>query len=129
MILCLLNRLRLLSAAVLEWVVMKIGRFLIRISNYFEKSAVGCTRPALDEDWAEDDGAMIGTSGKTVRPKLYIGAGISGAMHHVCGISDTELIVSINKDENADIFKVSDLKIVGDAVKILTALEERLAQE
>ena len=102
---------------------------LDKISNYFEKSAVGCTRPALDEDWAEDDGAMIGTSGKTVRPKLYIGAGISGAMHHVCGISDAELIVSINKDENADIFKVSDIKIVGDAVKILTALEARLAQE
>lgn len=102
---------------------------LDKISSYFEKSAVGCTRPALDEDWAEDDGTMIGTSGKTVRPKLYIGAGISGAMHHVCGISDAELIVSINKDENADIFNVSDIKIVGDAVKILTAVEKRLAQE
>ena len=102
---------------------------LEKIANYFEKSAVGCTRPALDEDWTDDDGTMIGTSGKTVRPKLYIGAGISGAMHHVCGISDAEFIVSINKDENADIFNVSDIKIVGDAVKILTAIEERLAQE
>ncbi|HAK47021.1 MAG TPA: hypothetical protein DCO79_14035 [Spirochaeta sp.] len=102
---------------------------LDKIANYFEKSAVGCTRPALDEDWTDDDGTMIGTSGKTVRPKLYIGVGISGAMHHVCGISDAELIVSINKDENADIFNVSDIKIVGDAVKILTAVEERLAQE
>ncbi|MDC7225648.1 MAG: electron transfer flavoprotein subunit alpha/FixB family protein [Spirochaetales bacterium] len=102
---------------------------LDRIANYFENSAVGCTRPALDEDWTDDDGTMIGTSGKTVRPKLYIGAGISGAMHHVCGISDAEFIVSINKDENADIFNVSDIKIVGDAVKILTAFEERLVQE
>jgi len=102
---------------------------LDKVSNYFEKSAVGCTRPALDEDWAEDDSTMIGTSGKTVRPKLYIGAGISGAMHHVCGISDSDLIISINKDEDAEIFKVSDIKIVGDAVKILTALEARLAKE
>lgn len=102
---------------------------LEKVANYFEKSAVGCTRPALDEDWAEDDSTMIGTSGKTVRPKLYIGAGISGAMHHVCGISDSDLIISINKDENAEVFKVSDIKIVGDAVKILSALEERLAKE
>jgi electron transfer flavoprotein alpha subunit len=102
---------------------------LEKLSGYFEKSAVGCTRPALDEDWVEDEHSMIGTSGKTVRPKLYIGAGISGAMHHICGISDSELIVSINKDENAELFKVSDLKIVGDAVKILTALNERLSRE
>jgi electron transfer flavoprotein alpha subunit len=102
---------------------------LKKVSNYFEKSAVGCTRPALDENWAEDDSTMIGTSGKAVRPKLYIGAGISGAMHHVCGISDSDFIVSINKDENAEIFKVSDIKIVGDVVKILTALEERLSKE
>ncbi len=102
---------------------------LEKVAGYFENSAVGCTRPALDENWAEDDGTMIGTSGKTVRPKLYIGAGISGAMHHVCGISDAGLIISINKDENADIFKVSDIKVAGDAVKILTALEARLSQE
>ncbi|MBI9108368.1 MAG: electron transfer flavoprotein subunit alpha/FixB family protein [Spirochaetales bacterium] len=102
---------------------------LEKVANYFEKSAVGCTRPALDEDWAVDEGTMIGTSGKTVRPKLYIGAGISGAMHHVCGISDSDFIISINKDENAEIFKTSDLKIVGDAVRILTALEKRLSKE
>ena len=102
---------------------------LEKISGYFEKSAVGCTRPALDEDWTDDDGAMIGTSGKTVRPKLYIGAGISGAMHHVCGINDAGLIISINRDENAEIFNVSDVKVVGDAVRILSALDARLAAE
>ena len=103
-------------------------QLLERVSAYFGNSAVGCTRPALDEEWSDSDDTMIGTSGKTVRPKLYIGAGISGAMHHVCGISDAGIIVSINKDQDADIFKVSDIKIVGDAVKILSALEARLAE-
>jgi len=90
------------------------------------KGAVGCTRPALDEGYAESDESMIGTSGKSTRPKVYIGVGISGATHHICGMKDAGLIVSINKDKDARIFDVSDIKIVGDGKVILKALIDRL---
>lgn len=87
--------------------------------------SVGCTRPAVDEGWSEGEHLMIGTSGKSVRPKVYIGFGISGATHHICGMKDSGLIISVNKDENADIFKVSDFGLVGDIKEILPLLIER----
>lgn len=87
--------------------------------------AVGCTRPPLDEGWARDY-QMIGTSGKSVRPKVYIGVGISGATHHVCGMKDAGLIISINKDEKAPIFEVSDIRVVADAATILPLVIESL---
>lgn len=90
--------------------------------------AAGCTRPAVDEGWAAGEHQMIGTSGKSVRPKVYIGFGVSGATHHICGMKDAGLIISVNKDEKASIFDVSDLKIVGDSQAILTALVEALEQ-
>jgi electron transfer flavoprotein alpha subunit len=90
------------------------------------KGAVGCTRPSLDEGWAESEDSMIGTSGKSIRPRVYIGAGISGATHHICGMKDSGFIVSINHDKDAPIFDVSDIKIVGDAGDILRALIEAL---
>lgn len=90
------------------------------------KGAVGCTRPSLDEGWAESEDTMVGTSGKSIRPKVYIGVGISGATHHICGMKDSNFIVSINKDKNANIFEVSDVKIVGDCTVILKALIEKL---
>lgn len=89
--------------------------------------AVGCTRPAVDEGWAHER-QMIGTSGRTVRPKIYLGAAISGATHHICGMKDTGFIISINKDEKAPIFEVSDLGVVGDAKTILTALYEEICK-
>ncbi|MFZ5754208.1 MAG: electron transfer flavoprotein subunit alpha/FixB family protein [Bacillota bacterium] len=88
--------------------------------------AVGCTRPPVDEKWVEGEHQMIGTSGKTVRPKVYIGAAISGATHHVCGMKDSGLIISINKDPKAPIFEVSDIRIVGDAKTILSKLIEEI---
>ena len=84
--------------------------------------AVGATRPAVDEGWAEGEHQMIGTSGKTVRPKVYIGAGISGATHHLCGMKDSGLVISINKDKEAPIFECSDLRVVGDARTIMSSL-------
>jgi len=90
--------------------------------------AVGCTRPAVDEGWAEGEHLMIGTSGKSIRPKVYIGFGISGATHHICGMKDSGVIISINKDENSEIFKVSDFGLVGDARGILPLLLERLGE-
>jgi len=83
--------------------------------------AVGSTRPPVDEKWALEE-QMIGQSGKTVRPKLYIGAGISGELQHIVGIRDSKVIVAINKNRNAQIFKVADIGIVGDLRDILPLL-------
>ena len=83
--------------------------------------AVGATRPAVDEKWALED-QMIGVGGKTVRPKLYIGAGISGALQHTVGIQDSKIIVAINKDPNAPIFKGADFGIIGDVRKTIPCL-------
>lgn len=86
--------------------------------------ATGCTRPVIDTGWVEDESTMIGTSGKSVRPKLYIGVGISGATHHVCGMKDAEVIISINNDADAEIFNVSDYAVIGDGSKIIDKLIE-----
>lgn len=90
------------------------------------KGANGCTRPVLDAGWIDNEKAMIGTSGVAVSPKAYIGVGVSGAAHHTCGIKDSGLIISINKDEHAPIFACSDYKVVGDWKKIVPALIENL---
>ncbi|MEL7656640.1 MAG: FAD-binding protein, partial [Bacillota bacterium] len=65
---------------------------------------------------------MVGTSGKSVRPKVYISFGISGATHHICGMKDSGLIMSINRDEKASIFGVSDYYSVSDVNEIIPAL-------
>ena len=76
--------------------------------------------------WGPDEGRMIGTSVRTVKPKVYIGFGISGAAHHLCGIQDADVIVSINNDKEAEIFAASDYAGVFDAGRIMDALLERL---
>jgi len=86
--------------------------------------AVGATRPPVDEGWASE-AQMIGQSGKTVRPTLYIGAGISGAMHHVVGMDQAKHIISINSNPAADIFEVSDV-VAEDFKKILPPLIEEI---
>jgi electron transfer flavoprotein alpha subunit len=83
--------------------------------------AVGATRPAVDEGWA-DEAQMIGQSGKTVRSALYIAVGISGVMHHVVGMDQAKQIISINRDPNADIFDVSDVIVVEDYRKVVPRL-------
>jgi len=80
--------------------------------------AVGATRPPVDEGWAKE-GQMIGQSGRTVHPKLYIGVAISGQMHHMVGIRDAETVVAINQDPQAPIFEFCDLGVVGDYKEIL----------
>ena len=87
--------------------------------------AVGATRPPVDEGWAQE-GQMIGQSGKTVRPVLYMGMGISGVMHHVVGMDQSKHVISINSDPNADIFDVSDVIVVEDFRKIVPKLIEEL---
>jgi len=88
-------------------------------------AAVGATRPPVDEGWAKE-GRMIGQSGKTVRPNLYIGIGISGVMHHVVGMDQSKHIISINRDPKAEIFDVSDVIVVEDFRKILPLLIEEI---
>ena len=89
--------------------------------------AVGCTRPVVDAGLMEDENNMIGTSGKSIRPKVYLGAGIGGATHHVCGMKDAGLIININKDPDAECFIASDYKIVGDGAAILEAILDKLS--
>jgi len=84
-------------------------------------AAVGATRPPVDEGWARE-GQMIGQSGKTIRPTLYIGVGISGVMHHVVGMDQSRHIININTDPNADIFDVSDVIVVEDFRKLVPKL-------
>lgn len=86
--------------------------------------AAGCTRAALDAEWGCSESSMIGTSGITVRPKVYVGFGISGASHHICGIRDADVIISINRDKNAEVFAASDYKGVFDAEQVIDALLE-----
>lgn len=90
--------------------------------------AVGCTRPALDEGWAGGEHALIGTSGKNVRPQVYIGLGISGATHHVVGMKDSGVIISINTDPRAPIFQVSDYGVVASAGEFLPVLLEKIRE-
>jgi electron transfer flavoprotein alpha subunit len=82
------------------------------------KGAVGATRPPVDEGWARED-QMIGQSGRTVHPKLYIGVAISGQMHHMVGVKGGEFIVAIDQDPRAPIFEQCDLGLVGDFREIV----------
>ncbi|MDI6600402.1 MAG: electron transfer flavoprotein subunit alpha/FixB family protein [Thermoanaerobacteraceae bacterium] len=83
--------------------------------------ALGCTRPIVDKGWS-DEAHMVGTSGKTIKPKVYIGIAVSGSSHHITGMKDSGLVIAINKDENAPIFDVADIRIVADYKEILPAL-------
>ncbi|MAI11520.1 MAG: hypothetical protein CBD27_05435 [Rhodospirillaceae bacterium TMED167] len=84
----------------------------------------GCSRPLVDMDWFDTD-RQVGLSGNSVKPKLYVACGISGAREHLHGMKESEVIVAINQDAEAPIFEVAHYGIVGDVNEILPALIER----
>jgi electron transfer flavoprotein alpha subunit len=88
-------------------------------------TAVAATRAVVDAGWYPY-AAQIGQTGKTVSPKLYLAAGISGAIQHKVGMQSSENIIAINKDANAPIFEFSDLGIVGDLNKVMPKLTEAI---
>jgi electron transfer flavoprotein alpha subunit len=91
-------------------------------------ASIGCTRPVVDLGWLTHP-AQIGQTGTTVKPRLYLACGISGATQHTVGMKDANTILAINTDRGAPIFKIADLGLVADVNQILPMLIEHCRKE
>jgi electron transfer flavoprotein alpha subunit/NAD-dependent dihydropyrimidine dehydrogenase PreA subunit len=92
------------------------------------KGAVGASRPTVDEGWI-DYRHQVGLSGRTVRPKVYMACGISGAVQHQAGMKTSDVIISVNKDPEAPIFKISSLGAVGDLYEVVPLLIQKINEK
>jgi electron transfer flavoprotein alpha subunit len=86
---------------------------------------LSCSRPIVDKGWLPSD-RQVGTSGKTVKPKLYLALGISGAFQHILGMKSSDLIIAVNKDPKAPIFSFADYGVVEDLFKIVPPLKNKI---
>lgn len=116
-------------------VIVSVGRGIkdkanLSIVEDFAKAiggVLGCTRPVVDAGWLPKE-HQVGSSGKTVKPKLYIALGISGAFQHISGMKNSDIIIAVNKDPNAPIFNEADYGIVEDLFKVVPVLKNKILE-
>jgi electron transfer flavoprotein alpha subunit len=116
-------------------VLVSIGRGIedednIEIANELAETMgadVSCSRPIVDAKWLEKS-RQVGTSGQTVKPKVYLAMGISGSFQHVGGIKGNPFMVAVNKNPKAPIFQIADIGVVADILEIMPALTEKIKE-
>ena len=116
-------------------ILVSVGRGIedednIEIANELAKAMgadVSCSRPIVDAKWLEKS-RQVGTSGQTVKPKVYMAMGISGSFQHLGGIKGNPFIVAINKNPKAPIFQIADIGVIADILEFMPELTEKVKE-